>query len=359
MGQYSAGWGDVSVMLPWTHYTYFGDKEILERQFDSAKAWVDCVVARASRKSIIGLRGRKHAGKFDKYVVDSGFHWGEWLRPGSTLMGDIFGIIPDSRADVATAYLANSARLLAEIAEVLGNKEDAAKYREIAGLTRTAWQKAFVRKGGKRISRDRQDDYVRALAFGLLPPHHNQAAFNRLVELIEKADNHLQTGFLSTPLLLGVLVDGGRADKAYQLLMQTSSPSWLGQVELGATTTWETWEGYKKNGEAHESHNHYAFGSVVQFLHERIAGLQPLEPGYRKVRIAPIIGGGLTNAGLSLRTSRGLVETSWELIENVVSITANIPRGCSAILEFDGRVEELPSGQHVRTFPFLKPEESA
>ena len=90
------------------------------------------------------------------------------------------------------------------------------------------------------IGTDRQDDYVRALAFDLLEPRDKPAAVDRLVALIEAAGDHLGTGFLSTPMLLPVLADNGRMDVAWRLLLQTTSPSWLYQVERGATTVWET-----------------------------------------------------------------------------------------------------------------------
>ena len=355
----SAGWGDVAVMLPWTLYRYYGDRDTLARQYPSARAWVEFLIRRGRKSTLLGKRGRRHAGGFDEFIVDSGFHWGEWLRPGSTIYGEIIGIVADSRADVATAYLVNSARILADTAEVLGQGADAAYYREVSESARTAWQRAFVRRGGSRISRDRQDDYVRALAFGLLPLHQRAAALARLVELFEVAGMHLQTGFLSTPLLLDTLVRSGRDDIAYRLLLQTTAPSWLGQIERGATTTWETWEGYRRNGRAHESHNHYAFGAVVQFLHESVAGLAPLEPGYRRIRVAPVPGGGLTSAGVTVRTPYGRAASAWEIVDGALRLTATIPPGTSAVIEFGAQREEVGAGRHEFAFPLSAREVAA
>lgn len=345
----SAGWGDVAVMLPWTLYQYYGDRDVLRTSYPAARRWVDSLVRRATRTTPWGRRGRRGAGDLDRFVVDSGFHWGEWLRPGSTIVGEVIGIVGDSRADVATAYLANSARLLAQTADVLGEAGDAEYYRTVADNVRRAWRRAFVRQDGARVSRDRQDDYVRALFFDLLPEEQRPAAFRRLVELIERAGIHLQTGFLSTPLLMETLVQNGRPDLAYALLTQTTMPSWLGQLELGATTTWETWEGYRKNGRAHESHNHYAYGSVVQFLHERIAGLAPVEPGYRRMRVAPVFGEGLTSAGVRIRTPFGTASCDWKRDGASVEITVTVPAGCVLVFDIPGLAEEVGGGTHVRT----------
>src|SRR5699024_3011795 len=137
----------------------------------------------------------------------------------------------------------HSARLLSQIATILGNTEDATSYQHLSEQTARAWRAAYVRRGGARIADDHQDDYVRGLAFDLLESEQRPAAADRLVELITANGDHLATGFLSTPLLLHTLVDAGHSDIAYRALMQQSSPSWLAQIAKDATTIWETWEG--------------------------------------------------------------------------------------------------------------------
>jgi len=123
------------------------------------------------------------------------------------------------------------------------------------------------------------------------------------------------------------LVDTGHADVAFRVLPQTSAPSWLHAIELGATTTWETWEGYKQ-GEPEASHNHYAFGAVAAFLQERIAGLAPAAPGYARLRIAPVIGGGLTSAAISIHTPYGQASSAWERDDSgAVTLTVQVPTG--------------------------------
>ncbi|WP_164990478.1 alpha-L-rhamnosidase [Agromyces albus] len=344
----SVGWGDVAVMLPWDIYRYTGDESVLRSQYASARAWVEQLCKRAETKRRWSRRLRSGVGQLERYILDTGYHWGEWLRPDTEMLPEIARNFVLSRSAIATAYYANSTRLLSKIAETLGNDQDATRFRELSANVRRAWRAAFVRQEGSRIADDKQDDYVRALAFDLLEnPEQRARALARLVSLIEKADDHLGTGFLSTPMLLSTLVDEGRPDVAFRLLFQETSPSWLAQIRRGATTIWETWEGYNKKGEAHESHNHYALGSVVQFLQERIAGLAPMEPGYRRLRIAPQVGGGLRSASVVIETPYGPASSAWSLDDdNILHLKVLVPPGSSAEVHIGDARFDVFSGEH-------------
>lgn len=345
----SVGWGDVAVMLPWTLYQYYGDAAVLRDQYASAKAWVDQLALRAARKRGIRRRFKRGVGPLERYVVDTGYHWGEWLRPGETLSSEMPGNFLGRRTSVATAYLAHSSRLLSRIADVLGEHKDSELYENLADNASTAWRTAFVTEGGSRIGDDRQDDYVRALAFDLIEPHHRDRAASRLAELVQQAGDHLATGFLSTPMLLDTLVDTGHPDVALRVLLQTSAPSWLHAVELGATTTWETWDGYKQ-GEPEASHNHYAFGAVAAFMQERLAGLAPAAPGYSRLRIAPVIGGGLASAGVSIQTPYGRASSAWSMdAAGVVTLAVEVPPGVRADIVLGEISTEVGSGAHEFT----------
>lgn len=341
----SVGWGDVSVLLPWTLYTYRGDEQVLRDQYDSAKKWVDQLAWRAEHQKGIHRWFAPRFGPHEKYILDSGFHWGEWLRPGDGNTWWRSKLSPP--AVVATAYLAHSAGVLARIAAVIGRTEDAATYATLHDATKTAWQVAFVRQEGARIGEDKQDDYVRALAFDLLPPAQQPAAADRLVELIEQAGTHLQTGFLSTPLLLAALVAAGRSAVAHELLFQRSSPSWLAQVEHGATTIWEQWDGYDEHGRAHDSHNHYAFGSVVAFLHEHVAGLAPDAAGYQRIRFAPTFPVQLTSAGVQIDTPYGVAASRWKRTAAGIRWHITVPSGSTGVVEIPGVSGKYGPGEHT------------
>lgn len=339
----AVGWGDASILIPWTLYQRYGDRIVLERQYESMRRWVDHLERDARTRRGWGRRFSKRVGKLEDYVLDGGFHWGEWLRPGESFVTMAYEAFI-AKAVVATAYFAHSTRLLSRIAEILGREEDARRYGVLSGHVREAWRAAFLHSDG-HIGNNKQDDYVRALAFDLLTPQERPAALGRLVALIEKAGDHLGTGFLSTPMLLPVLAAHGRQDLAFRLLLQTTNPSWLSQVERGATTVWETWEGYDKNGKGKFSHNHYAFGTVATWLQEGIAGLSPAAPGYRRIRVAPLIGGGLTYAEGSIETPFGPAKSSWRLADGCVDLEIAIPPGTAAEVHLgDGRIEQVGSG---------------
>ena len=340
----SVGWGDVTVLTPWELYRYYGDRAVLERQYESMVRWVERLRRAARRPSLQRLRGHR-IGRLERYVLATGFHWGEWLRPGETFPVNLLdGVLHG--ASLATAYFEHSSRTLAQVAAVLGRDGDARRYTLLADRVRAAWNAAFVSDGGARIDRDLQDDYVRGIAFGLLDDAERERAASRLVELIDEAGGHLSTGFLSTPMLLDALVSTGHADVAFELLLQTNPPSWLHQIERGATTIWETWNGYDDDGRARDSHNHYAFGSVAGWLRQSLLGITPVSPGYRRIRIAPLIGGGIEWAEGTLETPFGRLGTKWSISPAGGRLEVTLPAGTESEIALPNGVTELRgSGQ--------------
>ena len=178
---------------------------------------------------------------------------------------------------------------------------------------------------------------VLALAFDFFPEPLRAAAVERLVELIGAAGDHLDTGFLSVPYLLDVLVDGGRADVARRLLWQRTTPSWLYEVDRGATTIWEQWDAIRPDGTVvPTSFNHYAFGCIGDWLYRRVAGIEPVEPGYRRSRIAPDLSVGVDSARAHHDTPYGRLEIAWSRAGSRVELVVEVPSGTRAELRLDG-----------------------
>ena len=195
-------------------------------------------------------------------------------------------------------------RHAARIAALLGRTDDATRYAELSAAVVDAWRTEFVDADG-RVTPHTQANLVRALRFGLVPDELRQQAADDLADLVRKADTHLGTGFLATPDLLPVLADHGHLDLAYELLFQDTEPSWLAMIDRGATTVWERWEGIDEDGVPHESLNHYSKGAVISFLHRYVAGLQRVEPTWRRFRVQPRPGGGITRASAEHETPHG------------------------------------------------------
>jgi alpha-L-rhamnosidase len=338
--QGSSGWGDAACHVPWELYRASGRTDVLEAQLGSMRRWVDrCAAAAASGRH--PSRTARPELPHERFVWDTGFHFGEWTEPDvKTYLPQIIAM---DHGPTATAFLHRSAAELAQAAAVLGDDATSMRYAELADNVRSAWQTEFVDEDG-HIQPQRQANLVRAVAFGLLSPELVETGVDDLVALIRKADTHLGTGFLATPYLLPVLADHGQLDLAYELLLQDTEPSWLYMIDQGATTIWEDWAGK-------ESLNHYSKGAVISFLHRYVAGLQLVEPGYRRTRIAPRPGGGLLSARTAHDSPYGRIEVAWRHTAGTGSLEATIPDGTTAELVLpDGTVEDVAMGKHLRTW---------
>ncbi|MEU1972694.1 family 78 glycoside hydrolase catalytic domain [Microbacterium sp. NPDC019599] len=335
-----AGWADAATVLPWTIYQAYGDTAVLERQYDSMTGWLNEIIAAAG----------------ENRIWSAGFQFGDWLDPtapaGRPEQAQTYPEI------VATAYFARSARIVADTAALLGKEEDAARYRMLADEVRTAFHREYVSRSGRLLS-DSATAYALALQFDLIEdPVERQLAADRLASVVRDNGYRIATGFLGTPVICDALSANGHADAAYRLLMQTESPSWLYAVKNGATTIWERWDSLLPDGTVNPSgmtsFNHYALGSVADWMHRVVAGLAPAAPGYRRLRIAPQPPRrGLTAASARLRTPYGLASAGWTIADEVLTVTADVPTGVVAeVLLPSGRRAEVASGRHEWSEPF-------
>jgi alpha-L-rhamnosidase len=343
----SSGWGDASVLVPWETWRAYADRRLLEEQWPSMVAWVDYVIDAAREKRHPQRVARNETpDPHEQFLWDTGWHWGEWCEP-DLLEDDHFANFADRDfAIVATAFFAFTTRTLAAIALILGRGDDAARYDELSANVVDAWRHEFVADDGT-VRSDRQADVVRALAFDLVPTEVRTTVTDQLVAMVRAADTHLNTGFLATPYLLPVLADGGHLDLAYELLFQDTPPSWLAMIDRGATTIWEHWEGIDDDGVAHASLNHYSKGAVISFLHRYVAGIQLLDeaPAYRRFRIAPRPGGGLTWASAALESPYGRIESSWSIGVTGTTFTVQVPPNTEAeVVLPDGRTAVVGPG---------------
>ena len=196
-----------------------------------------------------------------------------------------------------------------------------------------------------------QGEQVLVLAFDLVAdPVLRGRVSERLAALVREAGNHLDTGFLSTPHLLDALIDSGDEELAWAVLLQDTMPSWLYEVEQGATTIWESWAAVLPDGTVGTmSFNHYSLGAVDDVLFRRVAGLVPAAPGFARVRVAPLTRGPLTWAGATRETPYGQVRVHWQREESsagcTVSYDVTLPAGVTGELVLpDGSLRPLASG---------------
>jgi alpha-L-rhamnosidase len=201
-----------------------------------------------------------------------------------------------------------------------------------------------------------QANLVRALAFGLVADDRRAVVADQLVELVRAADTHLATGFLATPFLLPVLADTGHLDVAYELLFQDTEPSWLHMIDVGGTTVWEGWDAVHADGTVAHSLNHYSKGAVISFLHRYVAGVELTAPGYRRFRVAPRPGGGITSAAYHHESPSGRIEVAWQLDGAHGSMTVAVPDGTEADVTLpDGKRRTVGPGPHRLTWDAVSP----
>tara|TARA_R110002051_G_scaffold318695_1_gene401385 strand:- start:25223 stop:27931 length:2709 start_codon:yes stop_codon:yes gene_type:complete len=320
----SSGWGDVCVIIPWKIYFRTGDKTILEENYDMMKKWV------------------QHHQETSKDYISHMNSFADWLQPYPE-NGDTKG---DTSHDlISTAFFANAAKLTAQTAEVLGKKEDQAKYEALYKTVAQAFDKEYFNEDGtlKNVAAT-QTSYLLALAFNLLPEAKQGLVKTHLLGKLKDADNHLRTGFLGTPLLSEVLDNTGEVDLMYKLLFNETYPSWFYSINQGATTIWERWNSYSKeegfNPQNMNSLNHYAYGAIGEWMYERIAGIAPLEAGYKKIRIAPQPKAPLTSASASYVTPFGKVSSSWKIENKIFYLETTIPPNTTATIIVIGDINE-------------------
>lgn len=342
----SAGWADVSTIIPWESYLLYGDRDLLETQYPSMKAWVEFIRSRSTDD-----------------LWNTGFHFGDWLfyRPHDD--NDGRSAVTDKYL-IAQSFYAYSTELLLKAARVLGKSEDIQAYTKLLEDVKAAYRREYLTATGRLVS-GTQTAYVLALQFDMLPEGLRQQAADRLVENIESYGYHLTTGFLGTPYLAHVLSRYGHDDIAYRLLMQQSYPSWLYPVTMGATTIWERWDGIRPDGSfqvpSMNSYNHYAYGAIGDWMYQHVAGIQALEdgPGYRHFRIAPTPGAGLEHAGGQLQTYYGEISSSWAFENGKYVLRVQVPVNTSAELvmpygSYEGILESgrsLDQARGIRRLP--------
>lgn len=326
-------WSDAAVWVPWALWQAYGDEAALRRHYPAMAAHARYVSGLLSPSGL----------------WDTGFQFGDWLDPAAP---------PEdphrARADsgvVATAAFHRTLAQVTEAAELLGETGDAGRFAALRDRVRTAFRQHYVAADGT-VTSDCPTVYALAIGCGLLDGDQRAAAGHRLAQLVADGGYTVATGFAGTPFVLDALADTGHLDVAYRMLTTTRCPSWLYPVTMGATTIWERWDSMLPDGSINPggmtSFNHYALGSVADWLHRTVAGIAPLAPGYRRVLVAPRPGGGITAASAALRTPHGVVRVSWELDgAGEPALDVELPPGVTAVVRLPGHDDATAAaGRH-------------
>ncbi|OOQ88735.1 alfa-L-rhamnosidase [Penicillium brasilianum] len=331
-----AVWGDASILVPWALYTWFGDKEILPRQYQSMRSWLDRGCSRGE----------------DGLWTTSLWQHGDWLDPSAPPEdpgnGQTDGVY------VADAYLVYVTGIISQVATILGCPDDARKYSDDHLRLKQVFQEKYITPKGM-VMCDTQTSLSLALVFSLFASKDQiKNAGERLARKVRFAKFRVATGFAGTPIVTHALSRTGWHQLSYRMLLETSCPSWLYPVTMGATTTWERWNSMLPDGKVNPgqmtSFNHYALGSVSNWLHEYVGGISPIEPGWKVFKVQPIPGGIIRSADIQYESPYGLVKCSWNLDDDsVFSMKVQIPPNCSALV-FMPEMEVQPKDRQRTVF---------
>jgi alpha-L-rhamnosidase len=304
-----AAWGDAGVVCPWTLYQCYEDENLLASMFPSMKRWVNYL-----KKTSRGfLRGETHS------------------------FGDHLSIEADTPKDVIqTAHFAHAVEITGKAAKVLGKTIDVAELNLLLKKIKTAFNRAYVSKDG-RISGDTQTAYLMAIKFNLLSPKKEEMATKYLVEDIKRNKVHISTGFIGTALVMSVLSEKGHLDLAYELVKNTTFPSWGYSVVNGATTIWERWNSWTKEkgpGDVSmNSYSHYAYGAVVEWMFNTMAGIDHRGKGFQNILLQPRPGGGVKYVDASFKSPYGMITSSWRIKGSRIYYKIQIPANSKAYIK--------------------------
>ena len=318
---FAAVWGDIATFLPSLLYERFGDIKLLEEYYPMMKDWVDKI-------------DREDQKYGHNYLFNFSNQMGDWLALDGRTEQSMKGGTDDYF--IGSCYYAMSAQKVSDAAKALGKEEDAQYYQELHEKIRAAVLREYFTETG-RLSIDTQTGYIVALYSGIYKD--KERVINGLKERLYKDCYKIKGGFVGAPIMCKVMADNNLQEEAFYFLLQENYPGWMHCIDLGATTIWERWNSVLDDGTMSgtmmNSLNHYAFGSVVEFLYLHVMGIRPLEPGFKKVQISPLINQKLRWVKASYESVYGTYKVEWRLKKDGrVHAKIEIPFGCTALVGF-------------------------
>lgn len=333
----SAAWSDAAVIIPWVVYQTYGDTRILEESWKCMHEWVDYIRDKTNGDGL--------------WMTN--YQYGDWLAldreqgDGSVGATDVYL--------VANAYYLYVTDLVKRTAEVLGKKEEAAYYGKLYERTLESFRKEYFTSRGRIVS-ETQTGCVLALYFNLAREQDREKILHVLTANIENHKNHLTTGFVGTPYLCHALSENGAHDIASLLFMREDYPSWLYAVNRGATTVWERWNGINPDGTMPHpglnSMNHYANGSIGDWMYRKIGGISQLEPGYRRFCVKPMFVRGIEEAKTTLETPYGKIISYWSCRQKRIRVKVTVPANTEALIWLPEKEEALTAGSGVHCYEY-------
>jgi alpha-L-rhamnosidase len=337
----SPGWSDDGIAVPYGLYKAYGDTGIIQKHYDAMARYIGYIQG----KLVNNLRPANLGIAADPNFVG----YGDWLAVTQNREGN---------ADIFNTLLNGaSVKMMAEMADAIGRTADAAAYRTLFVNMQAAFDNAYVSSQGV-VRDDSQMEYALALYYGFITTNKISMAVSNLAnDILNKSHQqtfadalgqnpiippgHLTTGFHGSRALLPVLSQYGRNDVAYNLLLVDTYPSWLYPVTLGATTTWERWDGWTPNkGFQNPAMNSFnmpdLMASVAEWLFSYVGGIGQQGVGFKNIVIKPYIGAGLTWARTSYDSIHGTIAVRWEKSGGALVMDVTVPANTTATVSLPG-----------------------
>lgn len=333
----AAVWGDAATLIPWRLYQFYGDKAMLEEQYPVMKAWVDYEYERTKENEI-------------PYLWQNDRQLGDWLALDNGNINNPIG--KTDSGFIASVYHYWSTKMVKEAAESLG-LEESKVYAEREKEIRNAILNYYF-PDKKFCLEYTQTACALLLYLKLYPEGEREVITVKLAELLKKNNGHLNTGFVGTPILCMALSENGQNQLAYDLLLNEDYPGWLHEVNLGATTVWERWNSLEEDGSISgtgmNSLNHYAYGSIAEWIYRYMCGLNPSIGEAVKMTIYPMPDQRLKKAEGSWRSVFGKYVCAWNW-KSEQEVVCNIEVPFNANARFilpDGTEEILDCGKYEK-----------
>ncbi len=358
-GNWATGWSDVLIITPWTLYQQTGDISILEENWDVFQQYMTFMKDRE--------RAPNHC-----MIPNNARNYGDWL----SFQGTCLEVISDY-------YYGYMNQIMAQIAGILGKEAEKTAYEQKFAAIKQAFLDAHVTFSNNQLviksgEGDHRYQFMDSAGKGGTWENNSQtsliwmlklgfykddamrdAAKELLVENIKNEnpdpnsiraqakENTLAVGFLGSNVITPVLSDIGSAEVSYDLLLQDSLPSWLFEVRAGATTIWERWNSYtpgKGFGDREmNSFNHYAYGSVVEWMYRYMAGISSdvNNPGFKNIILQPTLDTGkkynyeqrINGVNASYESMYGKITSSWKSQDGKLALyQTQIPANTTATL---------------------------
>ena len=333
----SSAWSDAAVIVPWVVYQIYGDKGILKENWKCMHEWVDYIKNNCEENGL----------------WQSGFQYGDWLALDKEESADRTGAT--DKYMIANAYYLYVTELVKQTAEVLGKKEEAEKYASLYETTLDAFRREYYTETGRIVS-ETQTGAIISLYFNLAREKDRKRILNTLLANIGNHKNHLATGFVGTPYICHTLSENGAHEMAATLFMKEDYPSWLYAVNMGATTIWERWNSIKPDGTFDESGmnslNHYAYGSVGDWMYRKVAGLSQLEPGYKRFQVKPMFVKGIEEWGTEFESAYGKIVANTSCKNGKIHVHVEVPANTTAVIVLPEKEEVHEVGSGVYDYEY-------